>query len=281
MNELLMTEGVTLLLDKNEENSLFSDNNALYIDIFGKKSERLLHPSGLMPIERIETMSSPLSTNDSNKKIKARLSSHEKNAINGIVKNKIALSDREAEKLNECLSQDIINQKLIFEERKRKKKLEINKQKLSIIKQSICEINVKKKEEKEKKKQSNVIKKTLSILSCNDQSIERLSNPFKRQLSVNTKMFNEIEKSLNRSIIEMFKALDELRESYNEEIKSYECKYIRTNYIVVNGLKEFAICLKEERDDALENLKCQYEDQRERETEQIKQKFKYNSSVNS
>ncbi len=76
-------------------------------------------------------------------------------------------------------------------------------------------------------------------------------------------MMKEIEDFIEKNMAEMHKALDELRISFEDEIKSVDEEVFAD---VVKGLKEDMVV-------ELENLKEQYEEQRREGVEKIKSKY--------
>ena len=92
----------------------------------------------------------------------------------------------------------------------------------------------------------------------------------KKRVSVgHNLMLKEIEEYVEQNMNEMYKALDELRESFNVEIRDAED----------NGYPEIAKGLYDDMQVELENLKDQYEEQRRIETDKIREKYQKRGSV--
>jgi hypothetical protein len=93
-------------------------------------------------------------------------------------------------------------------------------------------------------------------------------------------MLKEIENYIENNMKDMYKALEELKISFEEEIANVDGKNIKYNYflfleeqfpLVVKGLKEDMVF-------ELENLKELYEEQRRTEVEKIRVKYLNNLS---
>ena len=87
-----------------------------------------------------------------------------------------------------------------------------------------------------------------------------INNPALKNLIGNNPMLREIELYVQKNMDEMYQALEELKASFQDEIKEAE----------ENGFDDIAEGLKEDLQNELDNLKDQYEEQRRIETEKIK-----------
>ena len=90
-----------------------------------------------------------------------------------------------------------------------------------------------------------------------------------KNLIGNNPMLREIELYVQKNMDEMYQALEELKASFQSEIKDAE----------ENGFDDIAEGLKEDLQNELDNLKEQYEEQRRVETEKIKRKYSKRNSV--
>ena len=214
-----------------------------------------------------------------------------------IVKKKLLEVNANLNKIDQALSNEMIEQMSEFEENKRKRKImksENNNSKINgIIKSG--DINNKKEIQEDKNSDTNsisspssndeeshnIIKSTedeLKILelsgintpvknkSANDEKNEKPNNsgvtPTKNLIG-NNPMLREIEDYAQKNMNEMYQALEELKASFQEEIKEAE----------ENGFTDIADGLKEDLQTELDNLKDQYEEQKRVETEKIKAKY--------
>ena len=214
-----------------------------------------------------------------------------------IVKRKLLEVNANLNKIDQALSNEMIEQMSEFEENKRKRKImksENNNSKINgIIKSG--DINNKKEIQEDKNSDTNsisspssndeeshnIIKSTedeLKILelsgintpvknkSANDEKNEKPNNsgvtPTKNLIG-NNPMLREIEDYAQKNMNEMYQALEELKASFQEEIKEAE----------ENGFTDIADGLKEDLQTELDNLKDQYEEQKRVEIEKIKAKY--------
>ena len=214
-----------------------------------------------------------------------------------IIKRKLLEVNANLNKIDQALSNEMIEQMSEFEENKRKRKImksENNNSKINgIIKSG--DINNKKEIQEDKNSDTNsisspssndeeshnIIKSTedeLKILelsgintpeknkSANDEKNEKPNNngvtPTKNLIG-NNPMLREIEDYAQKNMNEMYQAFEELQASFQEEIKEAE----------ENGFTDIADGLKEDLQTELDNLKDQYEEQKRVEIEKIKAKY--------
>jgi len=218
--------------------------------------------------------------------------------ISLLVKKKLLQVNANLNKIDQALSNEMIEQMSEFEENKRKRKImkskknnnnEINE----IIKSE--DINNKKEIQEDKNSDTN----SISAPSSNDEELHNtvkstedelkilelsgLNTPEKtnttseekneqpnssgatptKNLIGNNPMLREIEDYVQKNMNEMYQALEELKASFQEEINEAE----------ENGFSDIAEGLKEDLQVELDNLKDQYEEQRRAETEKIKAKY--------
>ena len=213
---------------------------------------------------------------------------------NLIIKKKILNVDKKLQKIDDAISQSIIDQMSIFEERKRemiaKKKViksknktenkNINDGEMEILEQiekmskenklleekQKEEINNNNKKEKEKENEN----KNEKISKKNEEEIELLNELTEKSPKIinnsigQNEMLKEIEEYVQKNMDEMYKSLEELKASFADEIKEAE----------ENGQPDIAEGLKEDLEAELENMKDQYEEQRRVETDKIREKYK-------
>ena len=214
-----------------------------------------------------------------------------------IVKRKLLEVNANLNKIDQALSNEMIEQMSEFEENKRKRKIMKsgnNNSKINGIIKS-ADINNKKEIQEDKNSDTNsisspssndeeshnIIKSTedeLKILelsgintpeknkSTNDEKNEKPNNsgvtPTKNLIG-NNPMLREIEDYAQKNMNEMYQAFEELKASFQEEIKEAE----------ENGFTDIADGLKEDLQTELDNLKDQYEEQKRVEIEKIKAKY--------
>ena len=214
-----------------------------------------------------------------------------------IIKRKLLEVNANLNKIDQALSNEMIEQMSEFEENKRKRKIMKsgnNNSKINGIIKS-ADINNKKEIQEDKNSDTNsisspssndeeshnIIKSTedeLKILelsgintpeknkSTNDEKNEKPNNsgvtPTKNLIG-NNPMLREIEDYAQKNMNEMYQAFEELKASFQEEIKEAE----------ENGFTDIADGLKEDLQTELDNLKDQYEEQKRVEIEKIKAKY--------
>ena len=206
------------------------------------------------------------------------------------IKKKILNVDKNLQKIDEAISQSIIDQMSIFEERKRemiaKKKViksknktenkNINDGEMEILEQiekmskenklleekqneKINNNNEKEKENENKNEKITNEEETEILKELNEKSSKIINNSIGQN-----QMLKEIEEYVQKNMDEMYKSLEELKASFADEIKEAE----------ENGYPDIAEGLKEDLEAELENMKDQYEEQRRVETDKIREKYK-------
>ena len=210
---------------------------------------------------------------------------------NLIIKKKILNVDKNLQKIDEAISQSIIDQMSIFEERKRemiaKKKViksqnktpenkNINKEEMEILEQiekmskenklleekqneEINNNNEKEKENENKNEKITNEEETEILKELNEKSSKIINNSIGQN-----EMLKEIEEYVQKNMDEMYKSLEEIKASFADDIKEAE----------ENGYPDIAEGLKEDLEAELENMKDQYEEQRRVETDKIREKYK-------
>ena len=132
---------------------------------------------------------------------------------------------------------------------------------------SAFEANKRDKEEKDKEKENKIENK----IEVNENDIEVLNKPKKnirrRGSSISQpKFLKEIEEYVEQNMKEMYKAIEELKQSYEGEI----------NEAVESGFDEIAESLRNDLKFEEENLTAQYEEERMKQIELIRAKYKKN-----
>ena len=168
------------------------------------------------------------------------------------VKRKIKEVDIKLKSIDKQVSNNIVEQMSVFESNKRNKKIRKRK-------------NSDNKEEKEKEN------KIESKIEVKENDIEILNRPKKnmrrRGSSISQpKFLKEIEEYVEQNMKEMYKAIEELKQSYEGEI----------NEAVESGFDEIAESLRNDLKFEEENLTAQYEEERMKQIEIIRAKYKNN-----
>ena len=203
--------------------------------------------------------------------------------ISLLVKQKILEVSTNLNKIDEAMTNEVIQQMTEFGENKRKKEvrqspyiINQNEKPEDEYKRKYSDSNSGKINE-EKENENNIIKSPedeLKILELsginNDNKKEEENNntPTKNMIG-NNPMLREIELFVQNNMNEMYQALEELKASFQDEIKEAE----------ENGFDDIAEGLKEDLQNELNNLKDQYEEQRRVETEKIKLKYSKRNSL--
>lgn len=216
------------------------------------------------------------------------------------IKERINSVDVNVLKINEIITKGIVAQMAEYEEQKRKRKIRnniytynynYNNNNNHIIESpplspSKCAYKLDFSNSSIKPKDSLITSSPLTICGndiltqlaqINDVASPEPIKPLNTNLSKRTKrvsigqnlMLKEIEEYVEKNMNEMYKALDELKESFNIEIRDAE----------ENGYPEIAKGLHEDMQVELENLKDQYEEQRRIETNKIRSKYQKRGSV--
>lgn len=197
--------------------------------------------------------------------------------ISLLVKKKILEVSTNLNKIDKAMTNEVIEQMTEFETNKRQRN----------VRESPYIINQNEQKENEDKnsdsnsshngeeKENNIIKssedelKILENLKISMKKEEENANPGVKNLIGKNPMLREIELFVQKNMDEMYQALEELKASFQDEIKEAE----------ENGFDDIAEGLKEDLQNELDNLKDQYEEQRRIETEKIKQKYSKRNSL--
>ena len=171
--------------------------------------------------------------------------------ISLLVKQKILEVSTNLNKIDKAMTNEIIEQMTEFETNKRQKQ----------VRNSPYIINENETNDTEDKTTNNEEEK-----ANNEKEKE---NSGSKNLIGNNPMLREIELFVQKNMDEMYQALEELKASFQDEIKEAE----------ENGFDDIAEGLKEDLQNELDNLKDQYEEQRRIETEKIKLKYSKRNSL--
>ena len=175
-----------------------------------------------------------------------------KNDIKEYVIRKIKEVDIKLKNIDKQVSNNIVEQMATFESNKRNKK----KRKSSSSSSD------------EDKDDSSELKKKESIeelIKIEPEIIEKRPMTRRRGSSIGqTKFMKEIEEYVEQNMKEMYKAIEELRQSYEGEI----------NEAVESGFEEIAESLRNDLKFEEENLTAQYEEERMKQIELIREKHK-------
>ena len=174
-------------------------------------------------------------------------------------------------KIDKAMTDEVLEQMTEFETNKRQRKV---RESPYIINQNENKENEDKNDsnsENSDEDKNNVIKSPddeLKILEMSgltnnkkeeEKEKEHVINPVLKNMIGNNPMLREIELYVQKNMDEMYTALEELKASFQDEIKEAE----------ENGFDDIAEGLKEDLQSELDNLKDQYEEQRRIETEKI------------
>ena len=178
-----------------------------------------------------------------------------KDEIIEYVKRKIKEVDIKLKRIDKQVSDNIVDQMAAFDTNKRNKK--IRKKKNSDTKEEKDKVQEK---EKEFKNESKIEENEIDI------SIKKKTHR-RRGSSISQPQFlKEIEEYVEQNMKEMYKAIEELKQSYEGEI----------NEAVESGFDEIAESLRNDLKFEEENLTAQYEEERMKQIEIIRAKYKKN-----
>ena len=194
------------------------------------------------------------------------------------INKKITEVDSKLHKIDQKVSDEIVSQVSNFEIRKRQKK--IKRKDGTITTQAELEQEEKNKIAEQEKEKEEKLKEQLTITTEDDSKLNNIEE--KDQDSVpsdieitprslrrrgssidQNAMLKEIEEYVEKNKKEMYQALEELKISYDPEIKEAE----------ESGFPDIAESLREDMSGELENLTAQYEEQRMKEVEAIRAKY--------
>jgi hypothetical protein len=253
LNNLLLDENVIKYLDTHKVDL----SKKVDLNIFPKES--LIESSPKKEVKEIPLIrKESRDDNDVHKRFSIDIikknNKVKKEDIIEYVKKKIKEVDIKLKRIDKQVSDNIVDQMAVFESNKRNKK--IRKRKISDT-----------KEEKDKEKEKEIEK----MLEVNENDIE-ISNKVnkvirRRGSSISQpKFLKEIEEYVEKNMKEMYKAIEELKQSYEGEI----------NEAVESGFDEIAESLRNDLKFEEENLTAQYEEERTKQIELIRAKYKKN-----
>ena len=178
-----------------------------------------------------------------------------KDEIIEYVKRKIKEVDIKLKRIDKQVSDNIVDQMAAFDTNKRNKKIRKKK-------------NSDTKEEKDKDQENEKEFKNESKIEENEIDISIKKKTHRRRgSSISQPQFlKEIEEYVEQNMKEMYKALEELKQSYEGEISE----------AVESGFDEIAESLRNDLKFEEENLTAQYEEERMKQIELIRAKYKKN-----
>ena len=193
------------------------------------------------------------------------------------INKKITEVDSKLHKIDQKVSDEIVSQMSSFETRKRQKKIkrkdgtittqaELEQEEKNMIAEQEKEEKLKEEltitTEEDDSKLNNIEEKeqdsTPSDIETTPRSLRRRGSSIDQNA-----MLKEIEEYVEKNKKEMYQALEELKISYDPEIKEAE----------ESGFPDIAESLREDMSGELENLTAQYEEQRMKEVEAIRAKY--------
>lgn len=242
LNNLLLNESVIKYLDTHKVDLTKKvDLNLFNIKKNDSNDSGGTNKSEQKSLDDIEIQKKP-SFNIMHKKNKIK-----KEDILEYVTRKIKECDIRLNTIDKQVSNNIVEQMSSFESIKRNKK----------IKKS----NEDENNDKETKKKEYIISE--SDLDLSKYQLKRRGSSIGQ-----TKLLKEIEEYVEQNMKEMYKAVEELRESYEVEIKE----------AVDNGFDEIAESLREDLKSEEEGLISQYEEEKMKQIELIREKHKKSGS---
>jgi len=253
LNNLLLDENVIKYLDTHEVDlSKKVDLNIFPKDSFTEESPK--KEENKPPVPKKESKDDAEINRRLSIDIFKKKSKIKKDDIIEYVRRKIKEVDIKLKSIDKQVSNNIVEQMSAFEANKREKK---------IRKRKDSENN----EEKDKEKENKIENK----IEVNENDIEVLNKPKKsirrRGSSISQpKFLKEIEEYVEQNMKEMYKAIEELKQSYEGEI----------NEAVESGFDEIAESLRNDLKFEEENLTAQYEEERMKQIELIRAKYKKN-----
>ena len=253
LNNLLLDENVIKYLDTHKVDL----SKKVDLNIFPKES--LIESSPKKEVKEIPLVrKESRDDNDVHKRFSIDIikknNKVKKEDIIEYVKKKIKEVDIKLKRIDKQVSDNIVDQMAVFESNKRNKKIRKRK-------------NSDTKEDKDKEKEKEIEK----MLEVNENDIE-ISNKVnkvirRRGSSISQpKFLKEIEEYVEKNMKEMYKAIEELKQSYEGEI----------NEAVESGFDEIAESLRSDLKFEEENLTAQYEEERTKQIELIRAKYKKN-----
>jgi len=253
LNNLLLDENVIKYLDTHEVDlSKKVDLNIFPKDSFTEESPK--KEENKPPVPKKESKDDAEINRRLSIDIFKKKSKIKKDDIIEYVRRKIKEVDIKLKSIDKQVSNNIVEQMSAFEANKREKKIRKRK-------------DSENKEEKDKEKENKIENK----IEVNENDIEVLNKPKKsirrRGSSISQpKFLKEIEEYVEQNMKEMYKAIEELKQSYEGEI----------NEAVESGFDEIAESLRNDLKFEEENLTTQYEEERMKQIELIRAKYKKN-----
>ena len=253
LNNLLLDENVIKYLDTHEVDlSKKVDLNIFPKDSFTEESPK--KEENKPPVQKKESKDDAEINRRLSIDIFKKKSKIKKDDIIEYVRRKIKEVDIKLKSIEKQVSNNIVEQMSAFEANKREKKIRKRK-------------DSENKEEKDKEKENKIENK----IEVNENDIEVLNKPKKnirrRGSSISQpKFLKEIEEYVEQNMKEMYKAIEELKQSYEGEI----------NEAVESGFDEIAESLRNDLKFEEENLTAQYEEERMKQIELIRAKYKKN-----
>ena len=253
LNNLLLDENVIKYLDTHEVDlSKKVDLNIFPKDSFTEESPK--KEENKPPVPKKESKDDAEINRRLSIDIFKKKSKIKKDDIIEYVRRKIKEVDIKLKSIDKQVSNNIVEQMSAFEANKREKKIRKRK-------------DSENKEEKDKEKENKIENK----IEVNENDIEVLNKPKKsirrRGSSISQpKFLKEIEEYVEQNMKEMYKAIEELKQSYEGEI----------NEAVESGFDEIAESLRNDLKFEEENLTAQYEEERMKQIELIRAKYKKN-----
>ena len=196
-----------------------------------------------------------------------------------LINKRVTEVDSKLHKIDQKVSDEIVSQMSNFETRKRQKK--IKRKDGTITTLAELEQEEKNKIAQQEKEKEEKLKEQLTINTEEEENkifnfdekekesvpsdIEITPRSLRRRGSSigQNAMLKEIEEYVEKNKKEMYQALEELKISYDPEIKEAE----------ESGFPDIAESLREDMSGELENLTAQYEEQRMKEVEAIRAKY--------
>ena len=256
INSLLLNPEITEYLDKNQ------------IDLNVKKDLNLFPNYDKKKFKNVRATLSRLNTDDSLPPLPKKRQKFSKKENSEFISKKITEVDSKLHKIEQKVSDEIVNQMSNFEARKRQKK--IRKKDGTISTQSEMEQDMIIKEPKESEgifsfDIDKEIEKGKENEILTNELVDFPPRNFRRRGSSigQNAMLKEIEEYVEKNKKEMYQALEELKVSYEPEIKEAE----------ESGFPDIAESLRDDMNGELENLSAQFEEQRMKEVEAIRAKY--------
>ena len=253
LNNLLLDENVIKYLDTHKVDL----SKKVDLNIFPKES--LIESSPKKEVKEIPLIrKESRDDNDVHKRFSIDIikknNKVKKEDIIEYVKRKIKEVDIKLKRIDKQVSDNIVDQMAVFESNKRNKKIRKRK-------------NSDTKEEKDKEKEKE-IEKMLEVNENDNEISNKVNKVIRRRGSSisQPKFLKEIEEYVEKNMKEMYKAIEELKQSYEGEI----------NEAVESGFDEIAESLRNDLKFEEENLTAQYEEERAKQIELIRAKYKKN-----